>query len=131
MDTHQATRWTQFITPLSGIIAVTCFFLPWVERGAPFVPTIDEDGRRTNPLWRCGTLNCCLESTAVGEFRFANADLVFVSMTYSLSGDYTQPTNNHYKCKKSNPFHYEYSGVKPNPLGLGYRFPAKGVIPVK
>ncbi len=47
MDTHQATRYTQFITPLGGIIALTCFFLPWVERGAPFAPTIDEDGRRT------------------------------------------------------------------------------------
>ena len=39
MYTHQATRWTQFITPLGGIIALTCFFLPWVE--------IDAEGRRT------------------------------------------------------------------------------------
>ena len=31
MDTHQATRWTQFITPLGGTIALTCFFLPWVK----------------------------------------------------------------------------------------------------
>lgn len=27
-----ATRWTQFITPLGGIIAIACFFLPWVTR---------------------------------------------------------------------------------------------------
>ncbi len=45
MDTHPATRWTQFITPLGGIIALACFFLPWVERGPPFMPTIDEEGR--------------------------------------------------------------------------------------
>ena len=31
MDTHQATRWTQFITPLGGIIALVCFFMPWIE----------------------------------------------------------------------------------------------------
>ena len=30
MNTHQANRYTQFITPLGGIIALTCFFLPWV-----------------------------------------------------------------------------------------------------
>lgn len=30
MSTHQANRYTQFITPLGGIIALTCFFLPWV-----------------------------------------------------------------------------------------------------
>lgn len=30
MDTHQATRWTQFITPLGGIVALICFFFPWV-----------------------------------------------------------------------------------------------------
>ena len=47
MDTHPATRWTQFITPLGGIIALTCFFFPWVERGAPFVPTIEKDGSLT------------------------------------------------------------------------------------
>ena len=29
MDTHQATRWTQFITPLGGIIALIYFFRPW------------------------------------------------------------------------------------------------------
>ena len=39
MDTHQATRYTQFIMPLGGIIALTCFFLPWME--------IDAEGRRT------------------------------------------------------------------------------------
>ncbi|MCY3742696.1 MAG: hypothetical protein OXH00_16905 [Candidatus Poribacteria bacterium] len=33
----QATRWTQFITPLGGIVAFACFFLPWVESGAPFI----------------------------------------------------------------------------------------------
>ena len=33
MDTHQATRWTQFITPLGGIVALICFFLPWVKIG--------------------------------------------------------------------------------------------------
>ena len=47
MDTHPATRWTQFITPLGGIIALTCFFFPWVERGAPFIPTIEKDGSLT------------------------------------------------------------------------------------
>ena len=31
MNTHQANRYTQFITPLGGIIALTCFFLPWME----------------------------------------------------------------------------------------------------
>ena len=29
MNTHQANRYTQFITLLGGIIALTCFFLPW------------------------------------------------------------------------------------------------------
>ena len=29
MDTHQTTRYTQFITPLGGIIALTYFFRPW------------------------------------------------------------------------------------------------------
>ena len=29
MNTHQANRYTQFITPLGGIIALTCFFFPW------------------------------------------------------------------------------------------------------
>ena len=49
MDTHPATRWTQFITPLGGIIALTCFFLPWVERGAPLpvMPLIERDGSLT------------------------------------------------------------------------------------
>ena len=47
MDTHRANRYTQFITPIGGIIALTCFFLPWVERGPPFMPTIDKDGRHT------------------------------------------------------------------------------------
>ena len=47
MDTHPATRWTQFITPLGGIIAFSCFFLPWVERGAPFMPLIERDGSLT------------------------------------------------------------------------------------
>ncbi|MDE0014802.1 MAG: hypothetical protein OXU51_01360 [Candidatus Poribacteria bacterium] len=36
MYTHQATRWTQFITPLGGIIALTCFFLPWVTTVSNF-----------------------------------------------------------------------------------------------
>ena len=27
-----------------------------------------------------------------------------------------------------NPAFYRHSGVKPNPLGLGYRFPAKCVV---
>ena len=31
MNTYQANRYTQFITPFGGIIAVTCFFLPWTE----------------------------------------------------------------------------------------------------
>lgn len=31
MSTHQVNRYTQFITPLGGIIALTCFFLPWVK----------------------------------------------------------------------------------------------------
>ena len=30
MNTYQANRYTQFITPLGGIIALICFFLPWV-----------------------------------------------------------------------------------------------------
>ena len=30
MNTHQANRYTQFITPLGGIIALTCFFFPWL-----------------------------------------------------------------------------------------------------
>lgn len=47
MNTHQANRYTQFITPLGGIIAFSCFFLPWVERGAPFMPTIEKDGSLT------------------------------------------------------------------------------------
>ena len=38
MGTHQATRYTQFIMPLGGIIALTCFFLPWME--------IDPEDRR-------------------------------------------------------------------------------------
>lgn len=29
MNAHQANRYTQFITPLGGIIALTCFFFPW------------------------------------------------------------------------------------------------------
>ena len=29
MNTHQANRYTQFITPLGGIIALICFFFPW------------------------------------------------------------------------------------------------------
>ncbi len=29
MNTYQVNRYTQFITPLGGIIALTCFFLPW------------------------------------------------------------------------------------------------------
>ena len=33
MDTQQANRYTQFITPLGGIIALICFFLPWTEMG--------------------------------------------------------------------------------------------------
>ena len=32
-----ATRWTQFITPLGGTIAVACFFLPWVGMGTPLI----------------------------------------------------------------------------------------------
>ena len=48
MNTHQANRYTQFITPLGGIIALACFFLPWIDRGAPFLPTIDKDGRFTS-----------------------------------------------------------------------------------
>lgn len=31
MDAHPATRWTQFITPLGGIVALICFFTPWLE----------------------------------------------------------------------------------------------------
>lgn len=31
MNTHQATRYTQFITPLGAIIALACFFMPWTE----------------------------------------------------------------------------------------------------
>lgn len=31
MPTHQATRYTQFITPLGAIIALICFFMPWME----------------------------------------------------------------------------------------------------
>ena len=31
MNAHQANRYTQFITPLGGIIALACFFLPWTE----------------------------------------------------------------------------------------------------
>lgn len=31
MGTHQANRYTQFITPLGGIIALACFFMPWTE----------------------------------------------------------------------------------------------------
>ena len=50
MSTHQANRYTQFITPLGGIIALTCFFLPWIDRGAPFLPTIDKDGRLTSSI---------------------------------------------------------------------------------
>ena len=30
MHTYQVNRYTQFITPLGGIIALTCFCLPWV-----------------------------------------------------------------------------------------------------
>ena len=29
MNTYQANRYTQFITPLGGIIALACFFRPW------------------------------------------------------------------------------------------------------
>ncbi|RKU11803.1 hypothetical protein C6503_18295 [Candidatus Poribacteria bacterium] len=47
MNTYQANRYTQFITPLGGIIALTCFFFPWIDRGAPFLPTIDKGGRFT------------------------------------------------------------------------------------
>ena len=50
MNTHQANRYTQFITPLGGITALTCFFLPWIDRGAPFLPTIDKDGRLTSSM---------------------------------------------------------------------------------
>ena len=32
MSTHQATRYTQFITPIGGIIALVCFFMPWIEQ---------------------------------------------------------------------------------------------------
>ena len=31
MSTHQVNRYTQFITPLGGIVAFICFFLPWTE----------------------------------------------------------------------------------------------------
>lgn len=31
MYTHQANRYTQFITPLGAIIALACFFMPWTE----------------------------------------------------------------------------------------------------
>ena len=31
MPTHQATRYTQFITPLGAIVALACFFMPWTE----------------------------------------------------------------------------------------------------
>ena len=31
MPTHQATRYTQFITPLGAIVALICFFMPWTE----------------------------------------------------------------------------------------------------
>lgn len=31
MNTYQANRYTQFITPLGGIIALICFFLPWAK----------------------------------------------------------------------------------------------------
>lgn len=33
MYAHPATRWTQFITPLGGIVALICFFMPWVGTG--------------------------------------------------------------------------------------------------
>ena len=32
MNTHQANRYTQFITPLGGIIALICFFFPWFTK---------------------------------------------------------------------------------------------------
>ena len=36
MRTHQAPRWTQFITPLGGSIAIAGFFLPWIGMEAMF-----------------------------------------------------------------------------------------------
>ena len=33
MYAHLATRWTQFITPFGGIIALACFFSPWIGGG--------------------------------------------------------------------------------------------------
>ena len=31
MNTYQANRYTQFITPLGAIVAFICFFLPWAK----------------------------------------------------------------------------------------------------
>ncbi|MDE0398060.1 MAG: hypothetical protein OXL96_09670 [Candidatus Poribacteria bacterium] len=49
MDTHQATRWTQFITPLGGIVALICFFFPWV--------TTVENFKSGLSYWRVGLLH--------------------------------------------------------------------------
>ncbi|MYB95114.1 hypothetical protein F4054_06225 [Candidatus Poribacteria bacterium] len=39
MNTYQVNRYTQCITPLGGIIALTCFFLPW-DMTSMFNPTV-------------------------------------------------------------------------------------------
>ena len=36
MGTHQATRWTHFITPIGGSIAIAGFFLPWIGMDTMF-----------------------------------------------------------------------------------------------
>ena len=71
MSTHQANRYTQFITPLGAIIALACFFMPWVKI----------DGRRISETLSGLT---CVHSSSLVAIAFVACLLITCSSLYMV-----------------------------------------------
>ena len=71
MGTHQANRYTQFITPLGAIIALACFFMPWVKI----------EGHRINETLSGLT---CVHNSSLVAIAFVACLLIICSSLYMV-----------------------------------------------
>ena len=50
---NKINQYTQFMTPLGGIIAITSFFMPWLQIGV-------QANETTPRIWACSETECSL-----------------------------------------------------------------------
>ena len=63
MSTHRAAKYGEFFTLFGGIIALSCFFMPWMETGTPWM----EMDARFTPSPKVWTIYVLFRQTSQGD----------------------------------------------------------------